>query len=362
MPTNLTYLFGAGASANAIPVVNGLTNRFKIFCNHFYYYLEKTEENSLEKIRVKTLQNKLIRNIESHYTIDTYAKKLFFQNPVLHTNQDYNDLIRYLSAYFIYEQLKVDRNFEFNDFLIGKHLVYDEIDTESKDKSKILIDFDYRYDSFLASILKINEDKELVIPDNINFISWNYDFQMEKAFMNFSSLDLNNAMCSLNVYATPHETYERPINKSHLIKLNGTAGFLDKNKFDTLFDFNRDLLNKYSFELLKNILCKKEESIQNGIRFSWEDNLLSKNAINLAKNKIANSRILVIIGYSFPYFNRDVDRRIFSDVNTNHLKVYIQGPPNDSSSILKRFEGICPRVAVESFTEIDQFLIPNELS
>ena len=50
----------------------------------------------------------LLTEIANHYKVDTYARKLFLKTPYLATNQEYNRLIKYLTAYFLYEQLFID--------------------------------------------------------------------------------------------------------------------------------------------------------------------------------------------------------------------------------------------------------------
>jgi hypothetical protein len=363
MSVNVTYLFGAGASYHALPLVSGFGDRFEMFCNHLSNYL-KTKISSEDFNFISLKQKELINNIKNHYTVDTYAKKLFLKNPRLHTNQEYILLTNYLSAYFIYEQLKIDLKQDCNNYL--RDIFSPTMDGNPKSLKTaigILKDFDYRYDSFFASILNHAENNSLIIPKNINFISWNYDFQMEKAFMNFSDCSLTSAIESLNVFATPQEIFEKPVTDSHLIKLNGTAGFLRNGKFSELFDFDEHTLDSSFFEICKNILLSPRQKNENAIRFSWEKSPLLDKAINLAQQKIANSQIVVVIGYSFPYFNREIDKKLFELVQVNsNLKIYIQIPKEQSDSVIARFRGILPHWKVEAFTETDQFLIPSELT
>ena len=360
MGKKITYLFGAGASANALPVVRNLTDRFEIFCNHFLEYLKSKDSDDFTE--VKNQQKEIITKIKKHYTIDTYARKLYLQNPRLHTNEEYNLLVNYLSAYFIYEQLSIDSSLACNKYLENLFGYTDIKTVHTENVKKILTNFDYRYDSFFASILKHNEENQLIIPNNINFISWNYDFQIEKAFMNFSGGNLDDAMLNLNVIGTPHITLEKPVTYSHLIKLNGTAGFVADNKFSTLFDFSEHELNNNSFKILKEILTSSTSKYQNGLRFSWEKSNLSTHLIEQAQFKIEESEIIVIIGYSFPYFNRETDRAVFKNaLSHGDTKIYIQSAKEDIDSISNRFMGVLPSAKVIPFTELDQFLIPNEL-
>ena len=78
----------------------------------------------------------------------------------------------------------------------------------------------------------------------------------------------------------------------------------------------------------------------------------------------SDSTILVIIGYSFPFFNREVDNRLISSfVNSdNSLKIYIQDPSvnEDQISFLKeRFE--ITNIDIEAIRAVDQFFLPPQL-
>ena len=362
MNKRITYLLGAGASANALPVVEGIKDRFQIFCDHFLKYMTSYPLNSEILSQVALQQDKLCASIGNHYTVDTYAKKLFLQNPDLSNNSDYNLLTNYLSAYFLYEQLKFDMADKSNAFISEK--INSPVDNEGvyKDQStKILKDFDYRYDSLFASILEFDEQKKIKLPDNVNIISWNYDFQIEKAFMNFTGSNLNEAIRTLNIYGA-QENPDYNERKSSIIKLNGTAAFIYNDSFGELFDFKEHQINKETFKIFEEILLAKRTKSKNAIRFAWENADISKRAIKLAKDKISQSEIVVIIGYSFPYFNRNVDREIFSGFVPNpNRKVYIQSPASTIESTIKRFAAVTSFVTPEPFTEVDQFLIPNEL-
>ena len=129
-----------------------------------------------------------------------------------------------------------------------------------------------------------------------------------------------------------------------------------------MFDFKEHQINKETFKIFEEILLAKRTKSKNAIRFAWENADISKRAIKLAKDKISQSEIVVIIGYSFPYFNRNVDREIFSGFVPNpNRKVYIQSPASTIESTIKRFAAVTSFVTPEPFTEVDQFLIPNEL-
>lgn len=108
MSKKIVYLLGAGASANALPVVGALKERFESFCDHFERYLKDFRRKDENINLAKKIHTFLINNLENHYTIDTYAKKLYLQHQLNGDTSPYILLKKYLSAFFTYEQLNMD--------------------------------------------------------------------------------------------------------------------------------------------------------------------------------------------------------------------------------------------------------------
>ena len=97
--------------------------------------------------------------------------------------------------------------------------------------------------------------------------------------------------------------------------------------------------------------------------FAWERTPIALKALEYAKNAMMDANILVVIGYSFPSFNRKVDKELFSTF-LNHMaqakKVVIQSPTMTSDTF-RQIMGIrdtSQSVIVESNS--DQFYIPPE--
>src|SRR5690606_32094748 len=57
------------------------------------------------------------------------------------------------------------------------------------------------------------------------------------------------------------------------------------------------------------------------LNFAWERNEIQKHAISLAKHILENTDELIIIGYSFPNFNRSVDIDVLYDFHGNSIKI-----------------------------------------
>jgi len=105
----------------------------------------------------------------------------------------------------------------------------------------------------------------------------------------------------------------------------------------------------------------------NFFRFSWEkynvnryiENDLSQETQNIAAEIFSDTQILVIIGYSFPVFNRKVDLKLFESL-PNRTIVYIQ----DTNTKAKRnIEDIFPflqerEIEVIYIDDTNQFHIP----
>lgn len=113
-----------------------------------------------------------------------------------------------------------------------------------------------------------------------------------------------------------------------------------------------------------NILLLKDPNVKPLLSFAWESDIDTETSIMThALNRTKDTDILVVIGYSFPYFNREIDGKIIDNMKRLR-KVYIQDPK--SEGIAQRFDtiynkGVHPKLEVKLYTETDQFLFPNEL-
>ena len=96
--------------------------------------------------------------------------------------------------------------------------------------------------------------------------------------------------------------------------------------------------------------------------FAWEHQTESP-FFNHLKAAVKNTEILVVIGYSFPFFNRDIDKLILKEFMGSSLKkVYFQAP--DAEDLRERFLAINDRIDPTNLVlrkDIKQFTLPNEL-
>ena len=100
---NVTYLLGAGASIEAIPAVGEKFNeRFMVFCQ---LLVINCRDSYPPTSKNRDFIERAIRELPKHYSVDTYARKLFFQN----TNE-YAAFKILLSSYFLFEQMGGNRH------------------------------------------------------------------------------------------------------------------------------------------------------------------------------------------------------------------------------------------------------------
>lgn len=319
----VTYLFGAGASCNKLPMVSNMPQRMSDLISELderIYKNYKSKSQAAKLLQIKESVEKFKNHLWSlkdtalvHSSIDTYFKKLWLTNNLNTYYTHKNTYIYYLFIEELFSGLP-----------------------------------DMRYDTFISSLLEKKDDKiKLIKP--INFMTWNYDMQFEKAMLQYIS----------------HNQTEIE-NLFNIIKLNGS---LTKGDFFTLnqnyhmpgvkkdFIFEKIFKDYTSFNYTKT-----KPNFDSNLQFSWE----KENANISSHHQLSLTERLVIIGYSFPFFNRNVDRNLFGEHAMPRLKkVYIQVDAKDIESVAMRFRSIRPNFThdkmsynkqpIEFITRVDQF-------
>lgn len=334
----VTFLFGAGASRNALPIVSEIPERLKKFIAEMKnsdYVLSPDKFDGLETEKNKhQLQLNLIEDLEwvldlstKHASIDTAAKKLYIRS-------EWKMLTKLkvaLSCFFVYEQL--------------------------------LNKADYRYDAFFASLLT---DSISRFPDNIRVVSWNYDYQFELSFQQFSDdKRISSSKSYLNV-VSKFDYDKRNGNGFKICKLNGTTGlaqspgfyeFMYLDEFDT--KFNKEVVEKFVRNYAAAVYYSNK--FYPTLSFAWERQNAEKDIVEYTKSEVSDTEILVVIGYSFPFFNREVDKNIIGSMS-NLKKVYFQSP--DADQLINRFESITDdtsKLRLKPINDTYQFFLPHEL-
>jgi hypothetical protein len=288
----------------------------KLYQGNLLYY---NGSNLLEAIKW------LADEASHHASIDTFAKKLYFRKQ----DDALKKLKITLSAYLIAEQ---QRN----------HV-------------------DLRYDSFFASICEFDDDNNLVrLPPNLHILTWNYDAQLEKAFYGF---------CDNDEYVLKNITH----NRRQIHRINGCCGHILPYKEDeylnTVWKVEKNKGWEAAIKLYKTYMDVNKSP---DICFAWEK---EQNPNSLALDGLDDVSVLVLIGYSFPYFNRQVDEKIFDKFGKNLRKVYVQCLEDAYEGIKGRLVRLLPErpnltharriqdldKTIIQIKDTDSFYIPDEL-
>lgn len=350
---NITYILGAGASYNTVPVVNLIGSCLEIYKEYLEIIIKDRETNTINlniKHHLKVL-NEIIEEEKRHYSIDTYARKLFLKGG--DSIVKYKDLKITLACFFHFIQCK--REYSFSKYRITSNLLKKHEHLKNIILGEVV---DKRYDSFFATILKKDENDILRLPENINIISWNYDFQIELAFAEYLSDKNPSNRLYEQIRLSPNtkmEFYEG----AKILKLNGTASLGKKGEMlFRSFGANNIESHQGIYDFFGEI--PQTEPL---LSFAWEQQDFQVQLIKRAKEIIKQSNKIVVIGYSFPDFNRSVDLQLFEHINYE-AKIYYQIPEKDYEHFSERLNNILldfipVNVEVMPVFDLDQFYIPT---
>lgn len=222
---------------------------------------------------------------------------------------------------------------------------------------------DLRYDGFIASVIN---DKKQFPPMTI--LSWNYDAQFELAYSGYSSdMYIPNMWQELNVRNKTYPTEFDAKRNFALIKLNGTAFFKDithptKIKGSDVaglrdpFFCSMPPQNKYQYGV---DYANAGSNLYTTLSYAWEPDKEGNFRQDILQ-RIYDTETLIVIGYSFPYVNSDMDSFILENM-PRLRKVVIQDP--NYTEVKERVETMIPKkpILVEYESKSDrQFFIPKE--
>jgi len=334
--SEVTYVFGAGASCKSMPLVNNFYERF----NFFNEYLRKTNYDRQEFFN---LCSDFSKNIKSHLSFDTFFKKLF------HQNQKEKILLykKALLIYFIFEH--------FVDLDYYEQLTYNGQDSEIKKDYNI----DPRYEALIAGLLQPIEGLSEFY-SKMNCITWNYDLNLIQAFKNFYMADISYGDFIGRFHISPNEFHFG--NQLKVFHLNG---FINHNKLINLEATGRnDFLNDFIDDL-------KNPDFKPLLKFAWEDHKNGKiesPCLQGAVEALKRSDLIVVIGYSFPLYNRLFDRQLFSWENIKRKTIYLQDPNGqDILEILKTDFEIKTQITTKEDPKLivsrnpNSFIIPSAI-
>ncbi len=349
----ITYLLGAGASYQACPILSELGEKMILMSRNYlgdkyqenYNFIKDSGDNS-ENI----MQNigYFGRKAIEYGTIDTYAKKLYL-------NRDHSEELHHL---------KLSVSIFFTIWEITNDSI--RFRTNSANKQIPLSCIDLRYISLLATFLE-KSDKFPVINNRIRVVSWNYDLQIEKAYKSFLPDKWKINMEDLNKYFKFRFDFNGQELDLNIIHLNGYGGFFfsnriaEKNDEYCFFDVSE---SKQISEILGSIeyvydkLTHREVRVNDHINYAWEQSELAKQKREYAKKVFKESDVIVVIGYSFPPFNRQVDQMLFNELKGRKTRIYYQDP-NASESLIKNYvDDDCEVIIIND--RLEQFMVPYE--
>lgn len=347
---NITYFLGAGASSERLPIVKNMPEKIVELSN----MIKNTRFNpgslpSTIAANSQSIINELIQSLnwlaeeaKNYNTIDTYAKKLFLQSEKTKLNK----LKVTLTICFLYWQY------------------YDGRPNHLRPSPNI----DPRYISLLSSFLRNEEsNNEIILPPNLNFITWNYDSQIELAIQHFVGYSDYIETIQDKYKSYPGCHLDKCAYMPQILHLNGVAGLysvgnqtgnvMDKIQNDYK-NWNKILIE---FLSLYNLCIMKQEAYNNHVfSFAWENNTITNKGLEKAIEIMKKSSHIVIIGYSFPVFNREIDRRLFSpEITKNWEKIYYQDPLTDKEAFISTF-GITKSERIKEIIKAKQFFLPFE--
>jgi hypothetical protein len=306
----LTYIRGAGASYQSIPIVQTFCGRFKNFLSFLNeisidYNYEDRKRTKFK--RAYDLSKDLFSAFENHQSFDTYFKKLF------HTGQakKINEAKKILNLYFIWEHLSNP---------VGKP--QNETDSVFWKQSSV----DKRYDALIAGLLRPVNGKSKPYC-KINFITWNYDLNLLSSLKNyylpngtfkdfFARIDKNNGVWTID-------------DEISIFNMNG---YFYSSQFDALPDLENTSIHNVIFNQIQegyfeDVFSDKDANL---IKFAWEENTLE---LKNVKAVIEKSKNIIVIGYTFPLYNRFVDLQYLDRRMINTKKIILQDPNSENIKI-----------------------------
>ena len=228
---------------------------------------------------------------------------------------------------------------------------------------------DPRYGHFFAYMAGRIESGAVAMPPNVRVISWNYDHQFERAFAEYtpeSDREGRRATGDRLQVVPPLRRDRYDPSTFSILKLNGSAGARVPPSTDSPLRHNPDLYvypSDFDYSLFLALrFCENvaSEELEPYIQFAWEDDTRRSDILELVDG-FAPPPVdaVVVIGYSFPQFNRDLDRQIFGALRPNEVFLQVAGDDN----VRDRLVGL--GVDSDKITDVkdrEQFFIPPSYS
>lgn len=308
------YLLGAGASCQCVPTVQNFANQLLQDFNFHGGLGTVLQSNFTEEF------NQFYPALTKHRSLDTFARLLFLQGKTT----EYQSFKKFLDGY-----------------VSARSLFYDDL----------------RYNSLLAD-LGVNSKGQIEYSSKISLFTWNYDFLLEKELLFANDIpnwnDIFSRVTHFNGVA------------SGLIRIGNDESSLFK---ELKITYNDRFKNLQSYTLFVNKIIKSVKENISHIRFAWEnsDEELDKIRADLTK-KIQHATNVVIVGYTFPFYNRLVDEAFLHEMGQKN-KIVLQDRDFSSAEalisqleLLNEHRGLKDiKKIVKSYENANSFYVPFDL-
>lgn len=324
--SKIVFLLGAGASADALPTVKAFSKELLSIKNRIVDYNRKSDfELQITRCFNQKYGEFSLFDYERYFeSIDSFAKYVCIADP-----EKYEDLKKIITLVFTFNQYRLKK-------------------------------IDKRYLSFITSIVDMNGHWP---EHDISIVTWNYDRQFElaykKLYSEFGNQNLDFFLVRLNEVAD--------FELSTSIQTEGIYPGLE----DGLnFELNNEQNNLSDNGHIKRISVLLND-LKSQIQYAWDPGLFQDTAVREAIDMLGDCQYLVSIGYSFPYFNRDIDRRLLETFRYNSIegkRLIVQDVKGTADSIVEKLKSQFsflasqqkPLVNMQPYEEVDSFYIPFE--
>ncbi|TGK45527.1 hypothetical protein [Leptospira bouyouniensis] len=238
---------------------------------------------------------------------------------------------------------------------------------------QIFTSVDPRYFQFFSALLNYENPKQASLNENIFIATWNYDLQLNQSLTSLLGV-LPNGVLESKINFHGKKNNQSGLKK--IFRINGYAGGVLVGKDGEHHqDFGGEVDSFYNTTerdidrldgLIKFYNSANAQKNEFFINFAWDKNEASRREISDLIELAKTIECLVVVGYSFPIYNRETDMQILENMK-NLEKVYVQDKIDHTYKIKEYLraahsyndDGLALLVKYES--NCDQFLVPNEL-
>lgn len=227
--------------------------------------------------------------------------------------------------------------------------------------------FDPRYEGFFGSILDHANRK---LPEDVVILTWNYDQHIAMALARAGQhSDLNEVMQRYGI-RTLWRLSKGQVSDFKVLHLNGIAGFNARACDRPMHDYIGDKCHtrgipldeiSYFFGMLFHDRFSSSEG-QMLLSYAWEALEDRGTPWDKVIAQVQDVGELVVVGYSFPDFNRLVDLKLIAAMQ-GLKRIVVQAPPDAVDGLLIKLRMIMPEHADKliAYPQTREFYVPNQL-